>query len=452
MEDSEPTTAFEVDKDVKLDYDQPEIKDFPTVIKEVEEKIDADLKNAENYPEWMHDMEIFEGWLNRMEDIAELRRFAEATGLLIHIDLANARNVSRMLRSGDPMLNYTELLEKFGQIMAKYQPFFSKWNDGMLQKFNSFKSKIAGFYTELRACYNKIMSRIRTWPVYEILDGRDLLNDSNVMELHVRAQMVKRYSAKETLYINYGVKLTLWQRFKTLKWQIKNKMFRVVKNLAAPKINMHGKESAVGTGAQAMADLGAEFGVMVYEELQRQKLERDTAQIQGLIDMELDNLSPRQRAIVENLRKYTLDMDSWAELVVHWFRDNVKTKIDRKLARLTKEQVYEEIKKDNAKKHRPMTVPGQNYEGPGNYLYSGKPTDKADVIALKHDWHYHLSQYQEDISDADKQAIEEFGEEYDKTGSFNGFIGWLGIKAKKFIEEYIVGHVIYPVRYAVWKT
>lgn len=86
--------------------------------------------------------------------------------------------------------------------------------------------------------------------------------------------------------------------------------------------------------------------------------------------------------------------------------------------------------------------PGHNYLGPGNPLNNGKPVDKDDEIAEKHDWAYHNSRTTEDVRAADKTAIKEFTSDFLSTGNYESAIGAAGL-GLKFIGESVIG-VQYP--------
>lgn len=87
-----------------------------------------------------------------------------------------------------------------------------------------------------------------------------------------------------------------------------------------------------------------------------------------------------------------------------------------------------------------FTLPGHKYLGPGNKLFSGKPTNEADKVARRHDFKYHLARGKKDIFRADHEAIKEFG----TTKGISATIGKYGLSAKNFAEEKLLNQTIYP--------
>lgn len=87
--------------------------------------------------------------------------------------------------------------------------------------------------------------------------------------------------------------------------------------------------------------------------------------------------------------------------------------------------------------------PGHKYLGPGNPLRNGKPVDKADQIAEKHDWEYHYAKTKDDVYKSDQRAISAFARDFvshPNLPSLAGFAG-LGIKTA---TEHLFDTVFYP--------
>lgn len=80
-------------------------------------------------------------------------------------------------------------------------------------------------------------------------------------------------------------------------------------------------------------------------------------------------------------------------------------------------------------------LPGHNYLGPGNLIF-GKPVDRDDEIALKHDVLYQSANSHSDIRKADVEAIDDFFENFQETKNFHSLIGGTGLWFKKQFEDY----------------
>lgn len=88
-------------------------------------------------------------------------------------------------------------------------------------------------------------------------------------------------------------------------------------------------------------------------------------------------------------------------------------------------------------------VPGHKYLGPGSDINSGeKPVNRADEIAFAHDIEYDAATTSEDIRQADRTAIYEFGSEFVKESDPISLLGAVGLSAK-YAAETIAG-VKYP--------
>jgi hypothetical protein len=90
-----------------------------------------------------------------------------------------------------------------------------------------------------------------------------------------------------------------------------------------------------------------------------------------------------------------------------------------------------------------FTLPGHKYEGPGNSLNNGEPTDETDAMARKHDLQYAWAAYQFVNGRIDKATydskIHEADEELIQNAnltSFGGIAANLVLRAKKFIEHF----------------
>lgn len=86
---------------------------------------------------------------------------------------------------------------------------------------------------------------------------------------------------------------------------------------------------------------------------------------------------------------------------------------------------------------------GHNYFGPGNKIYNKKnPIDSDDIIALKHDWYYEAAQNEEDIQQADEEAVDDFIQDFQENHNFHSLVGGLSLFGKKQLES-VLG-VQYP--------
>lgn len=81
---------------------------------------------------------------------------------------------------------------------------------------------------------------------------------------------------------------------------------------------------------------------------------------------------------------------------------------------------------------------GHRYLGPGNKLKNGEPVDEDDEIARIHDNLYDRAKTEEDIREADRDAIKHFWE----LQSPHGYLGAAGLAAKYGVES-LTG-VLYP--------
>lgn len=98
-----------------------------------------------------------------------------------------------------------------------------------------------------------------------------------------------------------------------------------------------------------------------------------------------------------------------------------------------------------------LTLPGHKYEGPGNSVNLGQPTNKADAVSQLHDTEYFDAQYKfkegkisrgefnQNVKDSDSKAITNFA----KTRSIGGVLGAVGLGTKKFAENF-TKNPIYP--------
>lgn len=90
-----------------------------------------------------------------------------------------------------------------------------------------------------------------------------------------------------------------------------------------------------------------------------------------------------------------------------------------------------------------MRLPGHNYIGPGNDLDIGDPIDEDDLIALQHDIRYELAHSEDDIINADLDAIDEFLRDFYINNNYHSIVGAIGLSFK-FAFEKVFG-VIYPM-------
>ncbi|UHK03077.1 MAG: RNA-dependent RNA polymerase [Guiyang argiope bruennichi nora-like virus 2] len=109
---------------------------------------------------------------------------------------------------------------------------------------------------------------------------------------------------------------------------------------------------------------------------------------------------------------------------------------------------FEELYWQNKGK-RGFVLPGHKYEGPGNSLNNGVPTNEMDALARKHDLQYAWASYLYANKRIDKQtfeakihaADEELATNSNLT-SLDGIIANLGMRAKKFVEHFT--GLLYP--------
>nr|QOD39596.1 VP [uncultured densovirus] len=88
----------------------------------------------------------------------------------------------------------------------------------------------------------------------------------------------------------------------------------------------------------------------------------------------------------------------------------------------------------NPNRNKGHTLPGHHFIGPGNDADDEDPVDKDDEIAKTHDHAYHNAQTKEDIRKADEVAIQEFHDDWKKTGNIHSLIGRVGIQLKHAVE------------------
>jgi hypothetical protein len=88
------------------------------------------------------------------------------------------------------------------------------------------------------------------------------------------------------------------------------------------------------------------------------------------------------------------------------------------------------------------TLPGHKYIGPGNDENSGTPVDTDDAIAQAHDIAYANAKTQQDVINADTDAIAQFDHDWNSNTNFHSLAGRTGLQIKKTIEGYT--GVIYP--------
>jgi hypothetical protein len=96
-----------------------------------------------------------------------------------------------------------------------------------------------------------------------------------------------------------------------------------------------------------------------------------------------------------------------------------------------------------------FTLPGHKYEGPGNSLNSGIPTNEMDALSRKHDLQYAWASYQYANKRIDQPTYEAKIHEADEELAMNsnltsldGIAAMLGMRAKKFVEHFT--GLLYP--------
>ena len=87
--------------------------------------------------------------------------------------------------------------------------------------------------------------------------------------------------------------------------------------------------------------------------------------------------------------------------------------------------------------------PGHNYLGPGNPLENGPVVNEADLIAKEHDYAYAYANSKDDVFNADRQAIDEFVQDFKKNPNLPSLAGAAGLGVKHFFEKSL-NKVVYP--------
>lgn len=90
-----------------------------------------------------------------------------------------------------------------------------------------------------------------------------------------------------------------------------------------------------------------------------------------------------------------------------------------------------------------LTLIGYKYLGPGNSLDKGEPVNTADAIAYKHDVRYSQAKNKEDIFSADRDAIQDFHNDFKSNPNFGNALGLIGLGIKHTVESGL-NKVIYP--------
>lgn len=102
---------------------------------------------------------------------------------------------------------------------------------------------------------------------------------------------------------------------------------------------------------------------------------------------------------------------------------------------------------ETVKQFSSFNFPGHNYLGPGNQApaqgNTAPPKDSDDLIAAEHDDNYHSAKTKEDIYNADKQAIREFGSDAINNLNWHSAVGAIGLGAKHGVER-LTNQVFYP--------
>lgn len=88
-------------------------------------------------------------------------------------------------------------------------------------------------------------------------------------------------------------------------------------------------------------------------------------------------------------------------------------------------------------------LPGHYFIGPGNKADRPEdPVDRDDAIAKEHDEKYSKAKTEEDILEADKDAINKFDKDWKETSNLHSLVGKVGLGIKHTIEKHT--GVIYP--------
>lgn len=92
----------------------------------------------------------------------------------------------------------------------------------------------------------------------------------------------------------------------------------------------------------------------------------------------------------------------------------------------------------------PLHWPGYNYLGPGTKDFKKKPINAVDSIAREHDIKYSNSKSDQDIFQADEEAISDFWTEFSNNPSLASLAGASGLSIKHYIEKNLLNRSIYP--------
>lgn len=114
----------------------------------------------------------------------------------------------------------------------------------------------------------------------------------------------------------------------------------------------------------------------------------------------------------------------------------------------TVDHKFEELYWQN-KGEKGFTLPGHNYEGPGNSLNNGVPTNEMDAFSRKHDLQYAWAAYLYANKRIDKPTYESKIHAADEElatnanmASLDGIAAIIGMRAKKFVEHFT--GLLYP--------
>lgn len=417
------------------DYEQPPFTLGPDIKKsEVPSQQEDERKPIKVLPNWLESKEAFEGFVNRTKDIDELKKAIQEVDKAFRASSDIIKAAQEIVRLGGPKKTTMQAVQKYYELIEQIRPHLDIKFKAMIQKARLKIMASRDIITGVSKIYRKFRNVLTNFNGKALKGYKVLENDPDFHFDYFKG----KYNNRSRPYM------------KTFKMRVKSALKGIKR--AGRKLWSVGKQAAVETAANTLADLGQHFGVALYDELHARRLNREYQEMIDRFDGTYNSLTPREKELLRLLSKYMDVVNANVDELWRIFQTDVKDKLDKKLSDLKKDEIKDHVIQDNSKPHTPLTFPNQNYEGPGNYLMSGKPKDEADRTALKHDWLYHLSKYSYEITEADKKAIQEFGRIYKRERSLTSFVGWLGIQAKYFIETYIVGQPIYPFRYAIRKS
>nr|QTZ83159.1 MAG: structural protein [Motacilla cinerea ambidensovirus] len=106
-------------------------------------------------------------------------------------------------------------------------------------------------------------------------------------------------------------------------------------------------------------------------------------------------------------------------------------------------------------RNKGAVLPGTDFVGPGNPIDPKPARSETDQVAKEHDLGYDSllnrarseyiteEEFRREVQNLDDEAIHRFSEEYQKSGTWQAFVGKYGLKTKRLIED-VLGAPVYP--------